>query len=228
MDVWSGVGQCFPPLAFALPYLRFFITWLFKKWLIEVFNLCRLYLSHCFSVHTLRTIIGILLVKIQGDSIFMEYVIVGLTATDCVFLLSCLSCVWLCATLWTLVARLLYPRDSPGMNTEVGCHALLQGIFPTQGSNQCLLCLLHWQTGSLPLPPPGKPWCKDPQTRWLKPRKFISRSSGDKVASMIRFWRGYSSYLLPSCYVPAWQRRRALRSLPFLLRALIHSEATNL
>ena len=23
--------------------------------------------------------------------------------------------------------------DSPGKNTEVGCHALLQGIFPTQG-----------------------------------------------------------------------------------------------
>ena len=27
------------------------------------------------------------------------------------------------------------PRDSPGKNTVVGCHALLQGIFPTQGSN---------------------------------------------------------------------------------------------
>ena len=25
--------------------------------------------------------------------------------------------------------------DSPGKNTEVGCHALLQGVFPTQGSN---------------------------------------------------------------------------------------------
>ena len=25
--------------------------------------------------------------------------------------------------------------DSPGKNTVVGCHALLQGIFPTQGSN---------------------------------------------------------------------------------------------
>ena len=25
--------------------------------------------------------------------------------------------------------------DSPGKNTGVGCHALLQGIFPTQGSN---------------------------------------------------------------------------------------------
>ena len=26
-------------------------------------------------------------------------------------------------------------RDSPGKNTRVGCHALLQGIFLTQGSN---------------------------------------------------------------------------------------------
>ena len=25
-------------------------------------------------------------------------------------------------------------EDSPGKNTGVGCHALLQGIFPTQGS----------------------------------------------------------------------------------------------
>ena len=29
--------------------------------------------------------------------------------------------------------------DSPGKNTEVGCHALLQGIFPTQGLNPELL-----------------------------------------------------------------------------------------
>ena len=31
--------------------------------------------------------------------------------------------------------RLLYPWDSPGKNTGVGCHFLLQGIFPIQGSN---------------------------------------------------------------------------------------------
>ena len=30
-----------------------------------------------------------------------------------------------------------------------GFHALLQGIFPTQGSNLHLLCLLHWQAYSL-------------------------------------------------------------------------------
>ena len=40
--------------------------------------------------------------------------------------------------------------DSPGKNTGVGCHALLQGIFPTQGSKpgllhcrQTLYCLSH-------------------------------------------------------------------------------------
>ena len=30
-----------------------------------------------------------------------------------------------------------------GKNTEVDCHYLLQGIFLTQGSNPCFLCLLH-------------------------------------------------------------------------------------
>ena len=39
--------------------------------------------------------------------------------------------------------RPLCPWDSPGKNTGVGCHALLQRIFPTQGLNWCLLCLLH-------------------------------------------------------------------------------------
>ena len=37
-----------------------------------------------------------------------------------------------------------------------GCHGPLQGIFLTQGSNPCLLCLLHWQACSLLLEPPGK------------------------------------------------------------------------
>ena len=47
--------------------------------------------------------------------------------------------------------RLLCPWDSPGQNTGMGCHFLLQGIFPTQGLNpdllhckQILYCLSHW------------------------------------------------------------------------------------
>ena len=39
----------------------------------------------------------------------------------------------------------------------MGCPFLLQGIFPTQGANQCLLHLLHWQANSLPLSHLGSP-----------------------------------------------------------------------
>ena len=53
--------------------------------------------------------------------------------------------------------RLLCPKDSPGENAGVGFHALLQGIFPTQGSNPRLLNLQHWQAGSLPRAPLRKP-----------------------------------------------------------------------
>ena len=54
-----------------------------------------------------------------------------------------------------LPATRLCPWDSPGKDTGVGCHFLLQGIFLTQGLNPRLLRLLHWQAGSLPLVPPG-------------------------------------------------------------------------
>ena len=48
--------------------------------------------------------------------------------------------------------RLLCPWNSPGKNTAMGCHFLLQGIFPPEESN---LHLLHWQVNSLPLIPHG-------------------------------------------------------------------------
>ena len=35
--------------------------------------------------------------------------------------------------------RLFHPWNSPGKNTGVGCHSLLQGIFRTQGLNSGLL-----------------------------------------------------------------------------------------
>ena len=47
--------------------------------------------------------------------------------------------VWHSATPWTKPSRLLCPWNSPGKNTEVGSHSLLQGIFPTQGANPGLL-----------------------------------------------------------------------------------------
>ena len=61
------------------------------------------------------------------------------------------------SSLWPhgLPARLLRPWNSPGKNTGVGCHFLLQGIFPAQGSNSCLR---HWQEDSLPLCHLGADW----------------------------------------------------------------------
>ena len=44
-----------------------------------------------------------------------------------------LSHVQLLASLWTVTLQAPLSMNSPGKNTGVGCHALLQGIFLTQG-----------------------------------------------------------------------------------------------
>ena len=84
----------------------------------------------------------------------------------------------LCPTPSNPMDWLLCPWDSPGKSTGVGCQVLLQGIFLTQGSNPHPLCLLHWQVGSSPLAPPGKPGAAPwqhaafPCPNWHLPRRF--------------------------------------------------------
>ena len=70
-------------------------------------------------------------------------------------MLSCFSHVQLFALLWTVAHQTPLSVSFSRQNTGMGCHSLLQGIFPTQGLNPCLLWLLHWQAGSLQLVPPG-------------------------------------------------------------------------
>ena len=61
-------------------------------------------------------------------------------------------------TPWTLARQApLSVGFSGRKNTGVGCYALFQGIFPTQGSNPHLLRLLHWEADSLPLSYLGSP-----------------------------------------------------------------------
>ena len=56
---------------------------------------------------------------------------------------SSLSCVWLFVMPWTVASQeFLCPWNSPGKNTGVRCHFLLQGIFLTQVLN---LGLLHYK-----------------------------------------------------------------------------------
>ena len=60
------------------------------------------------------------------------------------------SRIWLFGAPWTVARQAPCPWDSPGKDTGAGCHALLQGIFLTQGSNpgllHCRWILCHWAT----------------------------------------------------------------------------------
>ena len=80
--------------------------------------------------------------------------------------------------------------DSPGKNIAGGCHALLQGIFPTQGSNpglpHCRWILYH-------LSHQGSPgileWAAYPFSKWMSwPRNWtsISSSTGRFLTSLPR------------------------------------------
>ena len=75
-----------------------------------------------------------------------------MASSGCV--LSRFSRVRLCVTLWTVAHQAPLSRNSPGKNSGVGCHFLLQGIFPTQGLNPGPPAL---QADSLPSESPGMP-----------------------------------------------------------------------
>ena len=82
--------------------------------------------------------------------------LVGVKHTKNFRVLSCFSHVHLCDPMdCSLLGSTVH--GIPGKNTGVGCHALLQGIFLTQGPNPCLLHLLDLQASSLPTEPPGRP-----------------------------------------------------------------------
>ena len=70
------------------------------------------------------------------------------------YVLSRFRHVQLFLTPWTVATRFFSPEEwnSPDY-TGIGSHSPLQRIFLTQVSNPCLLHLLHWQAGSLPVPP---------------------------------------------------------------------------
>ena len=90
--------------------------------------------------------------------------------------------------------------DFPGKNTGVGCHFLLQEIFPNQGSNPQFSSLIHWQVGSLLLVPPGKPekcklkqqWCTI--TNWSKwpvknSKKVNAGEVVEKKETLLHCWK---------------------------------------
>ena len=75
-------------------------------------------------------------------------------------------------------------EDSPGKNTGVGCPALLQGIFPTQGLNLLFLCLLHCRWILYPLSHLGG--APKPETR--RPTPPTAQSCCDGVGDQSSCW----------------------------------------
>ena len=90
----------------------------------------------------------------------------------------------LCLTLCDpMDCRLLCPQDSPGKDPGVSCHFLLHSIFPTQGSNLRLLCLLHCR------------WILYPWSHWGDPLWGVHEQM-----YMIRSW--HSKSLLSNIIFP--------------------------
>ena len=82
---------------------------------------------------------------------------IQLLQISCAVLSRSESCLTLCDHMDCSPPGSFVHGDSPGKITGVGCNFFQQGIFLIQGSNPRLLHLLHWQAGSLPLAPSGKP-----------------------------------------------------------------------
>ena len=110
--------------------------------------------------------------------------------------------------------RLLCSWDSPGKDTRVGCHFLLMGIFPTQGWNLSLLCLLRCRWIFLPTEPSGKlhtVWVFPTAVMWDTQRKTEAWLLQWNSYTWIRVRVGNTGSSKISCDVlNAWNRNQNL------------------
>ena len=117
--------------------------------------------------------------------------------------------------------RVLYPWDSPGKNIGMGCHSILQGIFPTLGSNlTSLIDLWHWQEGSLPLVPHGKPRYTLQICKYIQKREIFYKEMTSNLL-LQHWWRIYQpsrwkEYHLLNYEIKMTRRGGKFRTQPLL------------
>ena len=94
--------------------------------------------------------------SVYEDVFSVNFLFVVLSFLSVLFFLCFIaqSCPTLCDLVDSSPSGSSVHGDSPGEKIGVGCHALLQGIFPTQGWNPGPPAL---QVDSLPTEPPEKP-----------------------------------------------------------------------
>ena len=107
----------------------------------------------------------------------------------------------------------------------MSCHFLLQGILPTQGSNPCLLGLLHWQVDFFPLCHLGSPQIR---------RKVESNQDTCDSAQVPKWWSFLLLLFHPCsfpCLLPSslWPLplSKLPRKLPASLRSSVLSHASS-
>ena len=114
-----------------------------KAVLIFPYHLCLwLLISYKDSVLRWKTMLSFqTMLPASPLSLITEIQIIVLTTYHyfCVCMLSHFSHIRLCDPMDCNPPGFSVHGNSPGKNTGVGCHALLQGIFPTKGSNWGLL-----------------------------------------------------------------------------------------
>ena len=118
-----------------------------------------------------------------------------------------LSHALLFVTPWLQPTRLLCPWDFSGKDTGVGCHFLLQGIFPTQGSN---LGLLYYRQILYRLSYKGSPRQETKEAMQETPVRFLGweepLEKGIATHSSILAWR------MPWTEEPGGLQSRGLRT----------------
>ena len=145
----------FPPLR--LVYVFFFLDlFLFFKKFILLFSIVDLQccIKFCCTEKWLSyTYVHMYILShilfCHGLSQVIEYSFLCYTVGPCglSIIYTIVYCCWLCNPM-ALAHQAPPIMGFPRQEYWAGCHSLLQGIFPNQGSNPCLL---HWQVDSLPL-----------------------------------------------------------------------------
>ena len=138
-------------------------------------EVCSFLLNMCSGVHSLKCAqnetafslkwlilhvrLSLMKSSVTRNDLKMNSLLLFISHTTMCAVLSHFSHVWFFATPRT-VAHLapLFMRILQARILEwLAIFSSRGWIFLTQGLNPCLLCILHWQMGSLPLVPPGKP-----------------------------------------------------------------------
>ena len=126
------------------------------------------------------------------------------THCDCsVLCLVLQSCPTLCDPMDCSPPGFSVPGDFPGMNTGVGCHAVLQGIVPTPGIEprspalqQILYCLSHQRSPRI-LEWEAYPFSRE--SSWPKNRTGISCIAGGFFTSEALLWLSVCKTMFKSC-----------------------------